>query len=240
VTEVPPEPAPAPAPVVPPAPAPAPVVVTPPAPAPAPTPAPTVAQGTPEQELAKTAEMQGVRGAANAAESRKLVEQGRNAQNANDYQTALNLYSRAADLDPSNDAAKVGRDQMLTLTGRSAAPTSPLDRVEQNIKARRQQVTYNFDTAIAEARTATANGDYAAASTALDRARVARNEDPNIFTEPEIRNFETQIANAQLALSRAQETASAQSTRTQQVETAGRIRAQQTQAEQERQRTVAD
>src|SRR5439155_1576568 len=75
VTEVPPAPAPAPAPapVIPPAPAPTPtpVAVAPESPGPAPVP------GTPEQQLAQTAEMQGVRGATNAAEARRLVDQAR-------------------------------------------------------------------------------------------------------------------------------------------------------------------
>ncbi|MEA2707629.1 MAG: ral secretion pathway protein, partial [Phycisphaerales bacterium] len=100
--DVAPAPAPAPAPRdLPPAPAPAPV------PAPAPltpqpgnvvtAPAPAPAQ-TPQQQLNETASMQGTSAASNAARARQLVDEGRRAQQANDFQTALNRYADAAAL----------------------------------------------------------------------------------------------------------------------------------------------
>jgi general secretion pathway protein D len=239
-------PAPAPEAITPPAPAPAPEAAVPPAPAPEATtpatPAPQAtppAAGTPDQQLAQTAEMQGAVAAGNAAKARDLVERARVAERANDYQTALNLYTDAASLDPSNPAAQAGRNQMLALSGRAGAPTSPLDQVEQRINARRQEIRYNFDTGIQRAQAATKDSDFSTATAALEGARVARNADPNIFTEQEIRDFDTRLTTTQLALTQAQQGfTSAQQTREQR-EAQEQIRKSREQIEEDRRRSVA-
>ncbi len=200
-----PAPAPAPQPYVQPAPAPAPAPYNPAQPYTAP-----VAAVTPEQALQQTAEMQSVRGASNAAAASRLVDQARNAQQNNDYQTALNLYAQAANLDPNNQAARAGRDQMQTLLGVNAAGTSPLDRVQENITARQQYVRYRLNTALEDANREIAARDFAAARNSIDQAGVARAEDPNIFNDQEIRQFDERIAAANLKLSQAEDAANAQ------------------------------
>ena len=207
----------------------------PPAPAPVAPPAPT-----PAEALAQTAQMQGNAATDNAARARQLVDEGRSAEKANDFQTAYARYNEAAQLDPTNQAAQAGRDQMLALNGRNAAASSPLDQVAQNIKARQQEIRWNFDTAIKNANDATNRGDFAGAQVNLEQARVARNSDPNLFTENEIRDFETRLANAQLKLTQAQETTAARQTAETNKATQDRIRQQREQQDRDRLATIAD
>jgi general secretion pathway protein D len=201
-------------------------------PAPAPTP-------TPEAQLAQTAEMQGNVATSNAAKARDLVDQARAAEQRNDYNSALNLYGEAAQLDPTNQAAQAGRNNMLALTGR-ATGASPLDQRDQLIRARKQEIRWNFDSALNRAREATRGGDFATADVALQQARVARNTDPTIFPENEVREMETRLADAQLQLTRAQEGAARVAQTREQQETAERIRLARQQQEEEQRRTIAD
>ena len=75
-----------------------------------------------------------------------------------------------------------------------------MDKVQQEIEQRREAIQYNFDTAITDTNTAITSNDFATAQAKLDIARVARNQDPQIFTPTEISNFDTQIAQTQLRL----------------------------------------
>ena len=78
----------------------------------------------------------------NAARARQLVEEGRAAEKANDFQTALNRYSEAAQLDPNNQAAAAGQTQMMQLSGRTGTATTALDQVDRQIRARQQEIRY--------------------------------------------------------------------------------------------------
>ena len=184
--------------------------------------------------------MQTTVGGDNAARARQLVEQGRAAEKANDFQTALNRYAEAAQLDPSNQAAAAGQTQMMQLAGRTGAATTPLDQVERNIRARQQEIRYNFETAIQNARTAMSNRDFSGAQVAVEQARVARNQDPNIFTEQEVREFEQRLAATQLDLTREQERYATRELTAQQKATQQAIEESRRRQEQERRATVAD
>lgn len=232
-----PEAAPA-APVPAPAPAPAPVA---PAPAPYSQPAPAVAAApTPDQQLAQTAQMQGVVAQDNAAKARQKVEQANAARQANDATTALQLYSEAVVLDPNNQAAVAGKNDMMTLTGRAAAPTSALDRMQQNIAARQQEIQWRFDSNLQQAKEATVKGDFSAAQADINNARVARNADPNIFPEQTINDFETRLTSAQIELNKAQEVALAANASKQQSDTVIAISKAREEAARQRADSVAD
>ena len=124
------EPAPATAPVATeptePAPATAPVGTEPPAPAAptpvAPAPASAVAVTPAQQALSDTAKLEQIRQQERVYQASQLVDQARAAQNDNRLADALSLYTRAADLDPNNQAAVAGRAQIQTLTGRAPVP----------------------------------------------------------------------------------------------------------------------
>jgi general secretion pathway protein D len=228
--------------------APAPSQPTPPpaaaAPTPPPAPAPVVppppAAATPEEQLRETAQMQQAHAASNAKQAQLLVEQARTAQNEQRYADALDAYSKAADLDPTNQAAVAGRTQMLTLTGRSGpSGGGALAEQEKFIKTRQQEIRYNFDTALNAAVDAARKGDFAGARDALNRARVARDADPKIFPEQEVRDMEQRLASTQLEVDRTQQGIQQQQTTKEQQELADRIKREQEQRDRERDRTVA-
>ncbi len=236
-----------------PAPAPAETTATTPAPAPAtPAPAPAAptvvavapptaaaAPASPAQtDLERTAQLERIRAQQNAFKAQELVTQANQAKAENRYTDALSLYSQAAEMDPGNQQAQAGKAEMATLTGRTATPSPLLDRQEQVIRARRQSVQYSFDSAISDAKDSIASGNYKAAQAAVDRATVARNTDPGIFTQQELAAFDRAIADTQTALNKAEGASEADTKKRIETATATaeaqRIRQQQ----EERERTV--
>src|SRR5688572_8484073 len=79
-----------------------------------------------------------------------LVDQARQAQNREDYARALDLYSQAAELDPTNQQAVQGRTQMQTMTGRGGGQEGGglLAEQERRILAERQEIEFRFNEAI--------------------------------------------------------------------------------------------
>lgn len=66
--------------------------------------------------------------------------------------------------------------------------------------ARREAITWSFNTSIANAKQDITNNEFAAAQAAVESARVARDQDPTIFTPAEINGFDRVIADTQLRL----------------------------------------
>ncbi len=161
----------------------------------APSTAPTATN--PQAELQDTAQMEKVKSQQNAFEAKQLVARGQAAQDKNNYEQALDNYTRAADLDPTNQEAIAGREKMLQLLGRQPGREDQLTRVQKEIEIRRQEIMYRVDQALEEAGNDVRSNDYTAAQAAVDRARVALNTDRTIFTPDEIQRMETRIANAQ-------------------------------------------
>jgi Flp pilus assembly secretin CpaC len=159
--------------------------------------------------------------------AQELVLQARAAQAGGQETKALELYTQAAALDPANQAAVAGRDE---LAGKAVAPGLLTDR-ERAITGRRQQVQYLFDQAIGSARESTARGEFADARKALEQARTARNLDTNIFTNAEIGKFDTEIQVVQADLE-----AATKARATAEAEEASRqlLTAQRTKADQDR------
>jgi general secretion pathway protein D len=134
------------------------------------------------------------------------------------------LYQEAAKLDPTNRTAIDGMAQtelMVSGTGQGDI----MDRELVRKRVRSQAIRWSFDQAVADANAAIARRDFNAAQEALDRARVAKESDPTVFSQQDLANFDSVIANTQLRLTRAQET--------------GRITAEQT-ATTEAQRDAAE
>ena len=112
----------------------------------------------------------------------------------------LNKYSMAVEKDPSNQDAVAGKQAMLELTGRSVAGASQLDQVAKDIETRRQAIQYNFDDALTNGDKAIAANNFTEAQAQVNVARVARNQDPQIFSPTEIQTFDSRLADAQLRL----------------------------------------
>ena len=141
--------------------------------------------------------------AGNAPKAAELVAQARAAQAGGETLKALDLYTQAATLDPANASAVAGRAE---LSGGNAPTGSLLSEQERQIRARREVVRFQFDQALANAKEATAKGDFAVASKSLDQARIARNQDPTIFTPSELAALDTAIATASTDLETGQKT----------------------------------
>jgi general secretion pathway protein D len=170
--------------------------------APAPASPGVTVEGQPAAPVTPAAPVAPVAPAANsAAQAAELVVQARAAQANGENAKALELYTQAANLDPSNAAAVAGRDE---LANAPAPAVSLLTEQERQIKARREVVQYQFDQAIATAKEATAKGAFPEAMKALEQARIARNQDPTIFTPAELAGFDSTIATTSTDLSAAE------------------------------------
>ena len=174
------------------------------------------------------------------AQSHEWVREAQDAERQNNYDRALDLYTRAADLDPSNAAAVQGRNNVLVLMGRSPAPENLMARQEQDIRARKEEITYQVQNNLDQARASIRGANWANAANAIDRARIATNADPGIFTPAELQRFRQQIEQADLDLRQAQQEAEARSNEASSQQVRNRIIAEKRRANEERQRTIAD
>ncbi len=183
-------------------------------PAPAPVPVQTAQAtsqpsqvGQAQQALEEAAEMQRIRQQQQQYEAQSLVKQAQAAQEGGNYDEALRLYIRATELDPNNQQAQAGRQQMTTLTGRTTGAAPALTQHAAEIRMRRDATNYRFNQAISAAKDAIAQGDFGTARRQLDAARIASNQNTDVFSQPEIRQFQAQLDNTNLALQQAQEQA---------------------------------
>ena len=220
-----------------PAPAPAPVVETPPpAPAPAPmperttttterttttdvTPAPTTptpvtepARGnggtrSAEQALNRASNYETIRQQQRQYDASLRVQKARDAQNNNQMDDALRLYTEALELDPNNAQAQAGRNQILSLRGQATGGPGPLAGRANDIEIERQAIRYEFDSAIGAANAAIRDRRFGDAQRALNQAKIARDRNPQIFDSPEITGWDQTIARVGANLEREREIA---------------------------------
>ncbi len=153
--------------------------------------------------LDRAANMDQIRKQQAQYEAQSLVQQARDAQAAGQNDTALKLYIQAADLDPSNEQAQAGRRELMSITGRATAPTPQLSERAQEIKVQRQAIQYSFRQSIDAAQKAIADQNFGEAKNQINSARLAAARNPQVFSEQEIREFDAQIDNTNLALQRA-------------------------------------
>lgn len=193
-----------------------------------------------QQALQDTAKLEQIRQQARAYEASQLVDQARKAQNENRLADALRLYTRAADLDPNNQAAVAGRAQIQILTGRTPQPSPLMQQQQQIIDERRQSIQYTFKSAIQNANDAIAAHNFQVAETDLATARAARDQDPTIFTPEEMRTFNSTIESTQLTLNRTRDQVAIEERARAQQEAEQQQRTQAEQATISRQNTVKD
>jgi Flp pilus assembly secretin CpaC len=134
-----------------------------------------------------------------------LVDLGKKAEQAGNDQEALRDYSDAVDLDPTNADAVQGRDRERAKLGITApAPGATLQQRAQQVQAEQQAITYKYNTALSKARAAIAQLDFAGANDDIAQAEQARDEDPTIFNEAQLRSFDMGIQRAKTDLADAQ------------------------------------
>ncbi len=137
-----------------------------------------------------------------AAEASQLVDQARIAQSERNYTRALELYTAAVDLNPDNQVAVAGRNEMLTITGRNVSPSPALTATQKIQQARIQEINWTFDDAIRNTNTAISENKFEVARNELRRAENARNIDPNLFTAENLRRFDSTLAGTREQLER--------------------------------------
>ncbi|HXE52166.1 MAG TPA: hypothetical protein VN541_04090, partial [Tepidisphaeraceae bacterium] len=203
---------------------------------------PAGASGQPDAltALKATAEGEQARHEDAANRAQQWVKEAQDAEKANQYDKALDLYTRAADLDPTNAAAVQGRDHVLVMMGRSPAPTNLANQVGADVRARQQEIAYQVQSNLDQARAAIGQHDFGTAQTDLDRARLAANADPSIFTPEALRNFRNQIDQVELQLHQTQEQVQQQQSALTAQQIQNRIQAEHERAIVARQKTVAD
>jgi general secretion pathway protein D len=129
-----------------------------------------------------------------AFQAQGLVDLGAKAETAGDNQEALSDYSQAVNLDPTNTQAVEGRDRMTAKVGQAAPGAgSALTEREHEIQQIRDAITFKFNNALGDARTAWTNGDFADAQNDVADAQAARDQDPSVFSESDLRRMDATL-----------------------------------------------
>jgi general secretion pathway protein D len=213
-------------------------------PAPAnPNPQPAVTGGNTADPLAvlrATDDARQLRHQQAVTQSQEWVHEAQDAQRANNFDRALDLYTRAAELDPNNAAAVQGRDQMLTLRGQNPVAPNAGAGVNAITLAAKREIEYNVSTNLDQAHAAIQAGNWRDAQISIDRARLAASSDPAIFTPEELQRFTTRIDQTQQDLQRTQEEVGAKAQRELDRAVQVRIDQERRAAIRQRQQTIAD
>jgi hypothetical protein len=133
-------------------------------------------------------------------QSKEWTREGQEAQRDNNLDRALDLYTRAANLNPGNSAAIQGRDQILKISGR-ITPT-PKDEIPRS-----NQTPYLVRSNLDMARSAIERKEWENARTYIGRSRLAAEADKSNLTPEEMDDFHNRIAQTELELQKAMENA---------------------------------
>ncbi|MBC7785825.1 MAG: hypothetical protein H7144_18510 [Burkholderiales bacterium] len=133
-------------------------------------------------------------------QARSIVDNARAAENAQNLNSAADLYSKALELDASNADALAGRNRTLQSAGLSPVQQDLATRQEQVILAQRQAIIFSFEQALAQADLQITDGRFDAARSAITQAEVASKSNPGIFRNEEIQQFDQRLADARVRL----------------------------------------
>jgi hypothetical protein len=136
-------------------------------------------------------------------QSKEWTREAQKAQRDNNLDHALDLYTRAANLDPGNSAAVQGRDQILTIQSRlppRAIASVDLDGHNGGAKG---EISYQVQSNLDTAKSAIERGEWQTAETAIGRSRLAAAADPSSFTREEMLDFHNRIDQMELELQKA-------------------------------------
>jgi general secretion pathway protein D len=187
---------------------PAPVAATPPpvAPAPAPVaPAPVAPVASGEEQaaadaLARAAAVKALEQQKNTYDAQVLVKKAREEESESQFTDALRDYTAANKLDPANQQALAGMGEVADRIG-LGGPSRTGGTFQMNkIKEEREKIQYQFDSAISEANADIDANKFVEAQKAINQAQVASRNDPTLFQQSEMNNFNTIIEQTEVHL----------------------------------------
>jgi hypothetical protein len=162
-----------------------------------------VSDGTSLEELRVTAQLEEARQARDAYEADKLVAQAvREEMRGRDVEAAA-LYSRAFDLDRNNARAAAGLRDVRERLGLLVEPSPMIDRTGKELRTKRQETLYRFETAMAaasDAMTPRRPEGFSTSRLYLDRARLILSDDVGVFSREESARLASRIREQELAL----------------------------------------
>ena len=165
--------------------------------------------GTSEADLLVTIRLEEIRQQRDAFEAGRLVDQAVREELRGRDEEAEALYARAVELDPDNGTARLGLSATRDRLGLEVDRASLIERAERESRARRQEVMYRFDAAVAAAADGIAAGTpegFGKARLQIDRARLARAASPEVFSPADLEELDARIAEYDLALEAAIQT----------------------------------
>jgi tetratricopeptide (TPR) repeat protein len=186
------------------------------------------ADGATPDELRVTARLDEMRRQRDAYEAGQRVEKAVRLELVGRAEEAEKLYAEAVELDPTNERAikglRASRDRLGLVTERM----SLIERAEKEQRAKRQEILFRFDSAIAEARrgidTARREG-FQAARLQLDRAKLIRESSGGVFSPAELDQIDARLGRQDAELTAAIRRVDDAARRAQQRDWARRIKA---------------
>ena len=169
--------------------------------------APAGGSASDQQQLQHQAEVDRLAEQQRIYKAQGLVDTAKKEESEGNDQEALDQYTQAVDLDPTNKQAVQGRDRLLAKMGRAPANGgATLTRTQQQIAQVIAAINYKFSTAVDQAQKDTAADQFAAAENDIQNAQAARDEDPTVFNADDLRRMDTRIQEAKLDLQRTKDT----------------------------------
>jgi type II secretory pathway component GspD/PulD (secretin) len=182
--------------------------VAPVTPAPvAPTPAPAVAAtpvasgeaGAGAAAIEGTKKIEDIKRQKAQYDAQKLVEKARGEEAAGQYTNALADFGDAVKIDPTNEQAKEGYSEVGSRLN-IVQQTPAAERQEQTIKEKIQAITYHFNSAIGAAEDHIAAAKFIDAQKDIEQAERWRNDDPTLFQQSQMNDFDTRIEQTRIHL----------------------------------------
>ncbi len=170
--------------------------------------------------------------------AQKLVEKARDEQSKSQTTDALRDYQEATRLDPNNEQARVGYAEVLDLTGHLQRP--PAQTQGKEIQEQIQAIQYRFNSSIGRANADITAGKWNDAQRDIDDARVASRNNPSLFTQSQINDFDTILSNTEVNLTTAKAQADEISTRKAETDSAKAQAEKEARYKLENERTVAN
>ncbi len=171
-------------------------------------------------------------------QAQQLVVKARQELQNQQRTEALRDYTKAAELDPNNREATAGRDEVSTALN-LGGPQAATGRSAGNIPVVIQEIYYHFNAAIDRANNNIASRKFDDAQRDIEEARVWRNHDTTLFTQPQLNDFDTTIQNTNIRLTTARQENDSRR-REEESKQSGRLEEnRRKQYDDERQRTIA-
>jgi type II secretory pathway component GspD/PulD (secretin)/tetratricopeptide (TPR) repeat protein len=183
-------------------------------------PTPSVEPAPAGTDLAAAARAEQLARAQARIEAEKLVQQAEVAVAAGRFTEAGSLYDQAIRLDPENQRAIAGKNDITRQLGLSPVQEGIAERMEREVRATRDRISFLFNTNLNIAGQSIEAGDFGTAEAAIQSAEVASLSNPTVFTQAEVNNFSNRIAVTRRALASARQEALARATAEQQAEAA--------------------